>query len=194
MGLLLRGKIKTRRILSHGRMWLCLNVIWHSLLLMGWVSALLPPKQHIRVCLGRLGGDLSSLSSSQIPFSEDGLLPEVKKRSRKQEISRKWPRKRKNPRSSSSRGTDFSFLKSLESTGDIVDFIRNQDASAQVFRSWSSYDETSFIRLLRDRRAYREIIEFMSVARKNVYVYTAAISSLASSDDYKKECFRLLGG
>jgi len=52
--------------------------------------------------------------------------------------------------------------------------------------SWSSKDETDFIRYLRDRGAYQALEQYASVlARKNVYVYTAAISSLAGSKNQK---------
>lgn len=52
--------------------------------------------------------------------------------------------------------------------------------------SWSSKDETDFIRYLRDRGAYQALEQYASVlARKNVYVYTAAISSLAGSKNRK---------
>ncbi|CAB9519440.1 Pentatricopeptide repeat-containing protein [Seminavis robusta] len=48
--------------------------------------------------------------------------------------------------------------------------------------SWSSRDETDFIRFLRDRQAFLGLELFAChLARQNVFVYTAAISSLATS-------------
>jgi pentatricopeptide repeat domain-containing protein 1 len=59
---------------------------------------------------------------------------------------------------------------------------------------WSSRDETNFIRSLRDHKAYRAIDIFTRhLARnKNVFVYTAAIASLATAEEYQETALQLL--
>jgi len=59
-------------------------------------------------------------------------------------------------------------------------------------QTWSSRDETDFIRALRDMGAYQALELFVyRFARKNVFVYTAAISALANSRDRRMR-FRAL--
>jgi hypothetical protein len=102
--------------------------------------------------------------------------------------------KREGRRTNSSTRADLSFVMDLHSSDDIVDFILKRDSYDEIFDSWTSYDVTAFIRLLRDRSAYRAILVFLKhIAPWNVYVYTAAISALSGSEEFRKECFVLLG-
>ena len=52
--------------------------------------------------------------------------------------------------------------------------------------AWSSRDETDFVRTLRDVGAYQALEQFVHhFARKNVFVFTAAISAMANSRNAK---------
>lgn len=59
---------------------------------------------------------------------------------------------------------------------------------------WSSRDEANFIRSLRDYKAYRAIDIFIRylACNKNVFVYTAAIASLATAEEYQETALQLL--
>jgi Pentacotripeptide-repeat region of PRORP len=62
----------------------------------------------------------------------------------------------------------------------VVQQRRSSDAGALFSTSSSSRDETNFLRCLRDRGAYPALELFAChLARKNVYIYTAAISAMA---------------
>jgi len=70
---------------------------------------------------------------------------------------------------------------------------RNDTTTEIPLDQWSSHEETDFIRTLRDHKAYRAIDLFTKhLARKNVFIYTAAIASLATADEYKAAALQLL--
>lgn len=92
----------------------------------------------------------------------------------------------------SRRQADFeALLKNYEGPQDIDLWMKSVNAQPQnsslslehpIDSSWSSRDETDFIRHLRDRGAYKALERFACyLARRNVYVFTAAIAALASS-------------
>ena len=59
---------------------------------------------------------------------------------------------------------------------------KQQQKETYFPKEWTSRDETDFIRILRDFRAYEAIELFVRhFARQNVYVYTAGMSALANA-------------
>jgi hypothetical protein len=85
--------------------------------------------------------------------------------------------------------------KEMDAWMDAQAIIRNMNETAQTIplNEWSSHDETNFIRSLRDHKAYRAIVVFTRrLAHKNVFVYTAAIASLATCEEYQEAALQLL--
>jgi len=101
-----------------------------------------------------------------------------------------------------SEDNEFSFLQNFRSAEEInawMEKLAEEKAREtlkeqhKIFASWSSRQETRFIRNLRDREAYAAIVLFVEhFGRRNVFVYTAAIASLASSNTHQEKVFDLL--
>lgn len=76
---------------------------------------------------------------------------------------------------------------------EIEQFVSLVGMQTGYFSSWSSYQEVAFLRWLGSRRAYGAVLAFVErVAKRNVFVWTAAISVLSESDDHRDYCFSLL--
>ena len=84
----------------------------------------------------------------------------------------------------------FSFLNDLHSPQAMAEYITTHN---HTFQNWNSYDQTAFVRRLRDQGAQAAILAFLPIARGNVYLYTAAISALAQSETYQQQALELLG-
>ena len=88
------------------------------------------------------------------------------------------------------RRPSFAFLNDLHSPQAMAEYITTHH---HTFQHWNSYDQTAFVRRLRDQGAQAAILAFLPVARGNVYLYTAAISALAQSETYQQQALELLG-
>ena len=97
-----------------------------------------------------------------------------------------------------SEGKIMTTLDSFEKAEDIDKWMGDQSIADEAsirdeFRSWKVSRQHSFIRYLEKRRAYEAIDLFMDkFARENVYLFTTALFSVASSPDPHPRALKLL--